>query len=372
MKKLAVVGGSYLQLPIVQKAKGLGYEVHCFAWLEGAVCKEVADYFYPVSTREKEEILKICREVEVDGIITIASDAAVATVNYVATALGLIANPERYTDITTNKYRMRSCFMEQGIPGPQFMLSVPGREEVLENFCYPLIVKPTDRSGSLGVEKVERKEDLPEAIERARKNSFSKEVIIEEFAEGVEVSVEAISWQGKHYILTITDKVTTGAPFFVELEHHQPSSLPGEIQEEVKAIVQKALTALHIEYGASHSELKIAGKGRIKVIEIGGRMGGDFIGSDLVRLSTGYDFLKGVVEVAMGNFIRPVIREHHCAGVYFLSQETAYLKEVIEQSGKYKEIVKAEITDPVLKNIECSKDRSGYLIYRSENKFKLK
>lgn len=372
MKKLAVIGGSYLQLPLVEKAKELGCEVHCFAWLEGAVCKDSADYFYPLSILEKEEILKICRKMSIDGITTIASDVAVVTVNYIADALGLVANPTFYTPVTTDKYRMRSCFVEYGIPGPRFVLFVPEQRQELDGFTYPVIVKPTDRSGSLGVEKVEKREELQEAVERARQEAFSGEVIIEEFVKGREISVEAISWQGKHYILAITDKVTTGAPFFVELEHHQPSSLPAEIQEKVRDIVLKALSALHIGFGASHSELKIDAGGRIKVIEIGARMGGDFIGSDLVHLSTGYDFLKGVVEVALGNFTEPVLKEQHYAGVYFLSRETAYLKDVIEQAGNYPEIVKAEITDPVLRNIECSKDRSGYLIYQNNTKFKLK
>lgn len=372
MKKLAVIGGSYLQLPLVEKAKELGCEVHCFAWLDGAVCKNSANYFYPLSILEKEEILNICREVGIDGITTIASDIAVVTVNYVADALGLVANSVFYTTVTTDKYRMRSCFAEYGIPSPRFTLSALEQQHEPDSFTYPLIVKPTDRSGSLGVGKVEKGEELYGAVERARREAFSGKVIIEEFVEGWEISVEAISWQGKHYILAITDKVTTGAPFFVELEHHQPSSLPVAIQEKVRDIVLKALSALHIEFGASHSELKIEAGGGIKVIEIGARMGGDFIGSDLVRLSTGYDFLKGVVEVALGNFTEPVLKEQHYAGVYFLSREMAYLKDIIEQAGNYPEIVKAEITDPVLRNIECSKDRSGYLIYQSNTKFKLK
>ena len=132
--------------------------------------------------------------------------------------------------------------------------------------------------------------------------------IIEEFVERREISVESISFEGKHYILQITDKVTTGAPFFVELEHHQPSSLSEDIQNKVRKIVNHALDSLHIQYGACHSESKIT-EGGIFVIEIGARMGGDFIGSHLVQLSTGYNFFKGVVEVALGAFHKPQITE---------------------------------------------------------------
>ena len=168
--------------------------------------------------------------------------------------------------------------------------------------------------------------------------------------------------------MQITDKVTTGAPFFVELEHHQPSSLSIEIKEKVKHIVLHALDSLHIKFGASHSELKITADGDIKVIEIGARMGGDFIGSNLVKLSTGYDFLEGVVKVAMGDFEKPMLSENNYSGVYFLSKETEHLFPIIKHWKEYPELVEAQITSRELKPIECSGDRSGYMIYKSNHK----
>ena len=367
-KKLAIIGASYLQMPLVKKAREMGVESICFAWEEGAVCKDVCDRFYPVSTVDKEEVLRICREIGIDGITTIASDVAVLTVNYVAEQMGLIGNPDKFSGCATNKYLMRQCFTEHEVPSPKFCLTKGGIPETVNTFHFPVIVKPTDRSGSRGVEKVERMEDLQKAVERACDESFQKKAVIEEFVDGWEISVESISFKGKHYVLQITDKVTTGAPFFVEIEHHQPSSLPADIQARVKTIVLNALDALHIQFGASHAELKITKDGDIRVIEIGARMGGDFIGSDLVRLSTGYDFLKGVIEVALGSFEEPELKSNHCSGVYFLCKETEHLKPIIENYKKYPEIVEAEITDSVLRNIKCSADRSGYLIYKADCK----
>ena len=368
-KKLAIIGGSYLQLPIVKKAKEIGIETHCFSWRDGAVCADVADFFYPISIIEKEEILKKCQEIGIDGITTIASDTAVVTVNYVASRMGLRSNPDEYSEVTTNKYKMRQCFLDNDVPSPKFTLVEDLGHYHITGFRFPLIVKPTDRSGSRGVEKVLDPVQLEEAVSRAQKESFEHKAIVEEFVTGREISVESISSEGKHTILQITDKVTTGAPFFVELEHHQPSTLPDEIKECVRDIVLKALDALHIQFGASHSELKITEDGDIRVIEIGARMGGDFIGSNLVQLSTGYDFLKGVIEVALGDFHEPIITEHSCSGVYFLSEETKRLKSIIKNWKNYPEILEAEITDEELRHIECSGDRSGYLIYKSNSKF---
>ena len=370
-KKLAIIGASYLQLPLVRKAKEMGIETYCFAWADGSVCKDVADHFYPIDVKEKEKICKICKEVGIDGIATIAADLPVVTINYVASQLGIVSNPEEYTEACTNKYKMRQCFMDNNVPSPKFTLIDDEDHYQITGFQYPLIVKPTDRSGSKGVEKVLDPVQLEEAIERAQKESFEHKAIVEEFVTGREISVESISYKGKHHILQITDKVTTGAPFFVELEHHQPSTLSKVIKSRVKEIVLKALDALHIQYGASHSELKITEDGDIKVIEIGARMGGDFIGSNLVQLSTGYDFLKGVIEVALGDFHEPVITEHSCSGVYFLSEETKRLKSIIVNWKAYPEIVEAEITDEELRHIECSGDRSGYLIYKSKSKYSI-
>lgn len=362
--KLAIVGASYLQLPLVKKAKEMGIETHCFAWEEGAVCKEVADFFYPISIIEKEDILKKCQDIGVDGITTIASDTAVVTVNYVASRMGLRSNPDEYSEVTTNKYKMRQCFMDNDVPSPKFTLSDSSNLYQITGFKFPLIVKPTDRSGSRGVEKVLSPEQLKDAVVRAQNESFEHKAIIEEFVTGREISVESISYEGKHNVLQITDKVTTGAPYFVELEHHQPSTLPEDIKRRVREIVLHALDALHIQYGASHSELKITEDGDIRVIEIGARMGGDFIGSNLVELSTGYDFLRGVIEVALGDFSEPVITYHKYSGVFFLSEETKHIKTIIENWKNYQGVVEAEVTDENLRKIECSGDRSGYLIYQ--------
>jgi biotin carboxylase len=366
-KKLAVIGGSYLQLPLVLKAKEIGVETHCFAWLEGAVCADYADFFYPISIIEKKEVLDVCQKVGIDGITTIASDTAVVTVNHVASRMNLVANPDEYTELTTNKYKMRECFLTNNIPSPKFFL-IKNKKQSHSELSFPLIVKPTDRSGSRGVQKVFNPTEVEYATERAINESFEGKAIVEEYVAGREVSVESISWEGKHYILQITDKVTTGEPYFVELEHHQPSSLPRHSQNRIKTIVTQALDALHIAFGASHSELKITEDGDIKVIEIGARMGGDFIGSDLVQLSTGYDFLRGVIEIALGEFHKPIITKQLFSGVYFLSEERKNLKQIIDNWHKYPEIVKAEITNPELHRISCSGDRSGYLIYLTKSK----
>ena len=119
MKRLAIIGASYLQVPLINKAKELGYETHVFAWKADDDGEKIADVFYPISIVEKERILLICQEIGIVGICSIASDLATVTVNYVAEKMGLFGNSIESTELSTNKYLMRKRFEECGDPTPK-------------------------------------------------------------------------------------------------------------------------------------------------------------------------------------------------------------------------------------------------------------
>ncbi len=306
--KLAVIGASHFQLPLIQKAQQMGCEVHAFAWECGDVGEKAADVFHPVSIVETNAIVDACKEVGIDGICTIASDLATVAVCTVADALGLVGNSIACMNVSTNKNLMRKAFASAGDPSPRSVLVHADEQDTFNpatyGLQYPLIVKPTDRSGSRGITKLETPYDadaLQSALQAALEQSFAKEALVEEFATGDEFSVEGISWKGEHRILTITRKGTTGAPHFIETAHLQPCGLSNATQLVVREVVTKALDTLGVEYGASHSELKVASDGTVRIIEIGARMGGDCIGSHMVQLSTGIDYLGAVVDVALGH-----------------------------------------------------------------------
>ena len=191
------------------------------------------------------------------------------------------------------------CFERNGDPSPKSVLVESVKDLMDRELEYPLIVKPLDRSGSRGITKVNYFEELESAIERAKEQGFEKKALVEEYAEGKEYSVEFISWQGQHTFLALTEKFTTGAPGYVETGHIQPANITGEQLRKIENVVQHALNSLGLKIGASHSEVKIDENGNIKIIEIGGRMGGDFIGSHLVKISTGVDFVEGVIKCAL-------------------------------------------------------------------------
>lgn len=332
-KKLAIIGAALFQEPAILKAKAMGLETHVFAWEAGDPGEKMADFFYPISIREKEEILEKCREIGIDGIISIASDLAMVTVNYVAENMGLTGNSTAATLISTNKHEMREAFDANGDPSPKSVVVDAGTDLEAIDIELPLIVKPTDRSGSRGVMIVEKAEDLKEAVDFAINESFEKKAVVEEFAFGDEYSVEYISCRGKHYLLAVTEKTTSGAPWFIELSHIEPAPISEERRENIRRVCDHALDTLMLYDGAGHIELKVDSNENIKIIEIGGRMGGGFIGSDLVELSTGYDYVSNVIRIAMGEEIpEPEIRNAGTAGIKFITRK----KDLLE----YRERVK--------------------------------
>ncbi len=363
MKKIAIIGASYLQNPLILKAKEMGLETHVFAWKAGDIGETTADHFYPISIVEKEEIFKKCREIGIDGICSIASDLAMVTVNYVAEMMGLAGNSTDCTLKSTNKFAMRNALSQKGLPCPKYILADDAEDLDNIGLEYPIIVKPTDRSGSRGVTKLKSKSGLVAAITAARDVSFEKKAVIEEFIEGKEYSVECISFEGEHRLLAVTEKFTTGSPNFIETGHLEPAPVDADTTKEIKRVVFGALDALEIRSGASHSEIMIQKDGVIKIVEIGGRMGGDCIGSSLVELTTGIDFVKAVIEVAMGQ--KPTLSEKECykaAGVRFIfnQKDADYCRAICAEQKEL--VIESSIEDITDRNVVDSSSRFGYFI----------
>ena len=366
--KIAIIGASYLQEPLILKAKAMGHETHVFAWEAGDPGEKMADHFYPISIIEKDRILEECKRIGIDGICSIASDIAVVTVNYVAEAMGLVANPDSTTLRCTNKSVMREAFKTGGDPSPRSMKVDSSDVQIPEALKYPLIVKPSDRSGSRAVKLVHRKEEIREAIEDAIDESFAKEAVVEEYVTGQEYSVEGLSYKGVHKILQITRKFTCGGNRFIETAHLEPSGLDTEMYKKVEETVLHALVTLGIENGASHSELRIDEAGNINLIEIGARMGGDCIGSSLVELSTGIDYVRAVIDVALGNTpcLDPVQKASAAAIRYILDEkDMEVFNKLSEEHPEY--ILESSVPERIEGIVTDSSTRSGYFIMKADS-----
>ena len=364
-KKLAIICASNGNKQLVNKAKEMGIETHCFAWDKEGYnqCKGVADYFHPISVLEKEQILDKCREIKIDGVTSIFKDYAIPIVAYVAENMGLPGN--RYEDMllaSGSKYTMRQAFYKHGVKSPRF---ANAHDEIdLSEFRYPLIVKANDRTGSVGVMKVVKEEDLQDAIWKAQDLSFRKEVIIEEFISGAEASVDTISWNGEHHILVIKEReiaVIDNLPMIIA--SHFPYELPVNIQDKIVIETKKVLDSINYKYGASNTEFKITDTGEIYAIETNPRMAGG-TSHILLKLHNGYDLIKGLIDVALGQFEKPVFTHKKYAGDYVCREFTENIRRAIENKENDPDIIEAELYS----EDEIFLGRIGHLIYQSDRK----
>ena len=369
-KKLAIISATEDQLPLYLKAKEMGIETHSFSWdktEEHTVCQKYADYFYPISILEREKILEKCKDINIDGVMTICSDISVPTVSYIADNMGLIGN--RYEDslITGNKYKARQAMLKNGVNSPKFTVVREGENPDMTGFQYPLIVKPTDRCGSAGVMKANTEKEFQDALMRAQQFAYSGEALVEEFITGTELSAHTISWNGKHYILAIRDKITSEAPYFVEIAHHIPTQFDADMVAHIENEARKALDALNIRYGACDAEFKVNEDGNVYVIEINARMGGDQ-SFDMIQYSYGLDYLKTTINVALGYWEEPVIVCNYHTGIFYWCEGQEWVKKIINNKDKYPEIVQTLIKEEDLKPLRLSGDRKGSFIYKSDRK----
>lgn len=367
-KKIAVIGANQPLLSFFKRAIAYEeYEYHVFSWEEGAVCKAYAHKFYPISFKEKDRILEICKEINIDGITSFSLESALPTVNYISQKLGLQGNSLECGILMDNKYTMRNALFENSIAVPRFK-SVSHADEVSLDFNYPLVIKPVDSGGSRGVTLAYDKNELANAIGVAIKFSQKNEVLVEEFIDGKEYSVEYLTDKSKHYFIAITEKETTQPPYFVELAHHQPALLDDATVNKVKNIVEKTLSVLKVSASPSHTEIKINSKGEIFVIETCSRLGGDFITSDLVYYSTGIDMVKAALDLSTNCYKYEAPLFSKFSGVYFLSLENKRILNVFDNLHQHTEIVYAEKYENELKNVTESNERSGCIIYQGDKK----
>lgn len=371
MKKIAIIGANEFQKKLVIKAKNMGIETHVFAWEEGAVAKEVSDYFYPISIIDKEKILEKLRLINVSGVCSIASDLAMPTVNYLANELRLIGNTQECTILTTNKYEMRKVLKEKGMPIPEFQLIKNEQDIDFGKIRFPAIVKPIDRSGSRGIYKVRDLGELEIAVQNAKKVSFIDSILVEEYIDGKEYSIEGISQKGKHKIIQVTEKFTSGAPNFIESAHLAPARIDEELKKRIFKIIEESLTALKIENGASHSEIKVSAEGDIKIIEVAARMGGDFIGSDMVEISTGFDFVTSVIKVSLGETVDFNYKECNKLSLVKFFFDEDDIKKAKDIKEKYSVAVKECYTPHQIQIVSDSSSRNGYCILEINNQEQL-
>src|SRR5574344_897577 len=244
-KSILLFGVGELQKSIIVRAKAKGLFVVGIDPCEEAFCKNDVDAFEVVGGQDFEKTIEVAKKYAVNGVITAATDKPLVMMARVAETLVLPFYSVETAQWSTDKFLMKQRFMEGGVPCAKGRL-VSVTEEV-DDFLYPVIVKPRDNSGSRGVKICNNKEELKEAISEAIQYSHKDSVLVEEVIEGPEYSIESLHYDGKSEVIQFTEKKTTPYPYNVELGHKQPANLTNVQRNQICEIISKIGKAMKFE-----------------------------------------------------------------------------------------------------------------------------
>lgn len=350
-KKILLLGGSAQQVIAIKTAKELGYYTVLCDYLPDNPGQYVADKCYNESTTDVEAVYKIAKEEQVDGILAYASDPAALPGAIVAERLGLPTNPAKSVEVLGLKYPWRQFLHENGFACPKFYSFHPNTplHEIIEatkTFTFPVIVKPTDSSGSKGVTKLENWEELENAIAWADSYSRNKVLLVEEYIQRGFPSViggDIFVWDGKVVLYgemaCIRDLVNSP---LIPIGEKKPSGLNKKQEQNVYKELQRIVSALNIQFGELNIEIILDKNDNVHFLELGPRAGGNMIP---IQLSDAYgiDLVKANIQAAMGE--KPEFLDNPIK-----SLPGCYLHYVLHsyEAGTFKGI---EIAESIAKNV---------------------
>jgi len=303
-KHLLIIGGGVFQVPAIKTAKSMGLKVVVTDYNREAEGMLLADYPIEVSTRNINLTVNTAKQFHrtcpLDGVMTVGTDAS-QTVAAVADALNLPGIPFEVAERATDKIKMRQVLKEKGVPVPDFrpIWTLEECQQAIQDMPLPLVIKPCDNMGARGVRKIERLDDLISAFREAKEASISGKLILEEFMEGPELSLDALVFEGSIHITGVADRIIERAPYFVEIGHTLPSALPEKQQSRAVAVFKQAIFALGIDIGAAKGDIKITPEGP-KIVEIAARLSGGWMSAYTYPLSTGVNLYKAAIQIALG------------------------------------------------------------------------
>lgn len=310
MKTILVIGAGFLQSFVIKRAKDMGYRVLAIDRNPKSVGFKYANEYGVIDIVDQEACLTYARSKGIDGIMTAATDYGVLSTAYVAENLNLPGLNYEVAKIIKNKYMVRKTLFENKVDDISQYYEVSSTDELLAlsaSIKFPVMVKPCDGSGSKGARKVETADELDSACTQAINNSLIGKALIEDFIEGKEYGIESFVYDGQVYVLGVMGKHMTSPPDYAELGHSVPSLLPNE--EKVKKVARKAIKSLGINFGAVNMDVLVTHDGKVCIIDVGARMGGNLIGSHIIPIGTGVDYMGSLIRATVGDEVDFAVRD---------------------------------------------------------------
>lgn len=304
MKTLLILGGGFLQNFVILKVKQMGYRVLVLDADPNAMGFRNADEYAVINIVDEEACLKYAQKHKVDGVLTAATDFSVLTMSRIAVTMHLPGINYQAAKRIKNKAAVRKCLYDAHADDTGYSFEIGSLEEIpqiLPQVKFPIMMKPCDGSGSRGASRVDKAEDFEKACKFAMDGSITRRAVAEPFVEGKEYGVESFVDNGEIHILGVMQKDMTLPPYYAELGHAIPSGLPQSIEDKIKTCVHKALVALGVNHGSVNMDLLLSENGNVHIVDVGARMGGNLIGSHIIPIGTGVDYMGNMIRAAVGD-----------------------------------------------------------------------
>lgn len=335
-KKLMILGGSRYVIPVIKKAHEMGVYVITCDYLPDNIGHKYSDEYYNVSIIEKDNVLALAKRLNINGIISFATDPGVVVVSYVAEQIGLPGCPYKSVEILQNKDKFRQFLRENGfnVPLSQGFESKEAALAGITQFSFPVIVKPVDSAGSKGVSRVDKETDLEKALDYAFKYSLSGRIIIETFLEKVGCSSDTDCF-------SVDDELVFASfdcQYFDEkainpytpASYSWPSDMPISVQSELRSELQRLIKLLHLGTSIYNVETRLCTDGKPYIMEVSPRGGGNRL-SEMLKMACGEDLIEANIRGALGMPVQ-ALHDPEYQGVWaeyiIHSNKTGVFKEI--------------------------------------------
>lgn len=308
-KRLMLLGGIRYLLPVIKAAHEQGYYVITADYLPDNIAHKYSDEYVNVSIIDKDAVLKVAQEKEIDGIMSFGVDPGVIAASYVQNQLGLPSfGPYESVEILQNKDKFRQFLADNGfnVPKSKGFSSIEEALAQLDWFEYPVIVKPTDSAGSKGVTRVDCFDELRPALEFAFNHSIKGKVIVEEFIEklGCSSDTDSFSVDGELKFVSFSAQRFDEQAInpYTPAAYSWPSTFTSEEEAYLTSEIQRLLTLLQMKTSIYNIETRIGVNGKPYIMEVSPRGGGNRL-AEMLRYATGVDLITAAVRACVGDEI---------------------------------------------------------------------
>ena len=375
MKKVLIIGAGFLQDFVICKAKSMGYEVHTVDADPNAIGFKHADYHAVINIVDEKACLEYAKKNHIDGVLTAATDYGVLTAAYIAKEMGLPGLKYDVAKLIKNKYLVRKCLFDHKVDDTEQAFEVnvnTNLDEISDKLKFPVMVKPCDGSGSRGASRVNSPEELKNACEYAMDGSITHRAEIETFIFGKEYGAESLVVNGEVHVLGVMQKWMTEPPYYAELGHSIPTDLNQEIEKKIINCVTNAIKALGVNFGSINMDMLITSDGKVYIIDIGARMGGNMIGPCIVPYGTGIDYMAAMIQNAVNDPVDFSVKEKCAVATKLLAFDSHIVKKIPNMNEIEKKF-DVEIYHHLKEGMKVNEyhtnlDGCGYIVAKADTK----